>query len=99
MQRTLANFSQKSSYEVTVVTKESTSIRDTSLPKSNKKLKESHVYKKIQDRWFNKFKWFETNDERNRMFCKTCRAANLNSKFANKGASMYLFLTNYNLLN
>ena len=97
MQRTLANFFKKSSCDVTVVTKETTSIQDTSLSKSNKKPKEIHVHQKIQERWFHMFDWFDTNDERNRLFCKTCRAANLNNKFASEGASMYLFLTS-NLL-
>ena len=44
MQRTLANFCQKSLCDVIAMTKETESIRDTSLSKSNKKLTESHVY-------------------------------------------------------
>ena len=55
IQHTLANFCQKSSCDVTAVMKETVSIRDMSLSKSNKKLRESHVYPEFKIDGLNHF--------------------------------------------
>lgn len=40
----------------------------------------------FQDNWLKQFDWLEYDSASKRMFCKTCRAANIQNPFTKEGA-------------
>ena len=45
----------------------------------------------FQPQWLKQFDWLEYDAETKRMFCRTCRASNIQNAFTKEGAGISLF--------
>ena len=52
----------------------------------------SKVARTFNSDWLSQFDWLEYESSTKRMFCKTCRAANIQSAFTKGGAGRFSFI-------